>query len=168
VIGLGSTDAAREVATTDDRRAAAPAQAESSWAFRVLQAGPGDRVDLLREMVRAQIMTILRLSPDSPPSRRDRLMDLGMDSLMAVRLRNTLTQALQLERPLPSTLIFSYPTIDAIADHLHALLQKSAAPPFSPLELSTLENAEDLNLEAAAVPSDAEIVRLLDERMGSL
>ena len=79
---------------------------------------PVERLERLREMVRAQVMQVLRLDAGSPPARHDRLMDLGMDSLMAVQLRNAVNQALALERPLPSTVMFDYPTIDAMAAHL--------------------------------------------------
>lgn len=54
---------------------------------------------------------------------------------MAVQLRNQLSTALELERPLPATLIFDYPTIDAIALYLNEHLTspeqyaKASAPP---------------------------------------
>jgi acyl transferase domain-containing protein len=46
------------------------------------------------------------------------LNELGLDSLLAVELRNVLGADLALERPLPATLVFDYPTIDAIVDYL--------------------------------------------------
>jgi hypothetical protein len=45
-------------------------------------------------------------------------MDFGVDSLMAVELRNRLAQRLALTRKLTATLIFDYPTVAAIARHL--------------------------------------------------
>ena len=47
---------------------------------------------------------------------RTPLGDLGLDSLLAVELRNTLATALG--RPLPATLLFDYPSIDALTDYL--------------------------------------------------
>ncbi|HVY79496.1 MAG TPA: acyl carrier protein, partial [Steroidobacteraceae bacterium] len=47
-----------------------------------------------------------------------RLMDFGVDSLMAVELRNRLARRLALTRKLTATLIFDYPTVSAIAKHL--------------------------------------------------
>src|SRR5262249_21072336 len=44
------------------------------------------------------------------------LKDFGLDSLMAVELRNQLAR--QLQRPLPATLAFDYPTIHAIVNYI--------------------------------------------------
>src|SRR5262249_38673524 len=44
------------------------------------------------------------------------LQELGLDSLMAVELRNTLGASLQ--RTLPATLLFRHPTIDALVEHV--------------------------------------------------
>jgi aryl carrier-like protein len=46
------------------------------------------------------------------------LHELGLDSLRAVELRNRLGAGLGLKRPLSATLLFDYPTLAAVADHL--------------------------------------------------
>jgi malonyl CoA-acyl carrier protein transacylase len=78
---------------------------------------PAERTDMLIGYVRDQVAAVLRLD-GAPPDRRQRLMDLGLDSLMAVELRNRLASGLALARSLPATLMFDYPTIDAIAGYL--------------------------------------------------
>ena len=66
-----------------------PARDERASA-RSSSALPSTRLLLMADLVRGEVIRILRLDPASPPTRRDRLMDLGMDSLMAVQLRNAL------------------------------------------------------------------------------
>jgi hypothetical protein len=96
-------------------------------------------------------------------------MDLGMDSLMAVQLRNALGQALALERPLASTLMFDHPTIDAIAAHLDerlAPLAPGSASP-SPRQAAPVVATAALGADDVSGLSDEEIERLLDQRLGT-
>jgi hypothetical protein len=50
------------------------------------------------------------IDPETP------LGDLGLDSLLAVELRNTLSRALA--KPMPASLLFDYPTLNALTGHL--------------------------------------------------
>ena len=118
----------------------------------ILSALPSTRLLLMADLVRGEVIRILRLDPASPPTRRDRLMDLGMDSLMAVQLRNALDRLLELDRSLPSTLMFDYPTIEAIAKYL---LDRIA-----PNEAAA---ANDASAGVAAPPIDAKTVGTLSD-----
>ena len=86
------------------------------------EAPSAERHAILLKAVCEEIARVMRLATDTAPKRQDRLMDLGMDSLMAVELRNRLAQRLQLDS-LPATLIFDYPTPDAIAEYLLQRMQ---------------------------------------------
>ncbi len=79
---------------------------------------PSERLGKLVAFVRNEVAAVMRASPEKAPGRLDRLMDRGLDSLMAVELRNRLGRALGLGRRLPSTLIFEHPTILAVAELL--------------------------------------------------
>ncbi len=79
---------------------------------------PDERRNLLVEFVREHLMTVLRIDPGSPPHRRSRLMELGVDSLIAVEFAKRLERSLGQTHPFPATLVFDYPTIEAIADYV--------------------------------------------------
>jgi acyl transferase domain-containing protein/SAM-dependent methyltransferase len=79
---------------------------------------PDQREELMNEYVRTRVMEVLRLDPDRRPGIQRRLMDLGLDSLMAVQLRNLLESGLGLDHSLPATLMFDYPTIASISTFL--------------------------------------------------
>jgi acyl transferase domain-containing protein/SAM-dependent methyltransferase/acyl carrier protein len=92
---------------------------------------PDEREELLVGFVRRQVIKVLRIDPSHVLDRKHRLMDLGVDSLMAVELRNLLTNGLGLARKLPATLMFDYPTVEAIARYLEREMfdgEKPATP----------------------------------------
>jgi malonyl CoA-acyl carrier protein transacylase len=78
----------------------------------------GERVEELVKFVREHVMAVLRLRPEKAPRRTQRLMDLGVDSLMALELARRLAVGLGRKQSLRSTLIFEHPTIQAIAEFI--------------------------------------------------
>jgi acyl transferase domain-containing protein/NADPH:quinone reductase-like Zn-dependent oxidoreductase/NAD(P)-dependent dehydrogenase (short-subunit alcohol dehydrogenase family)/acyl carrier protein len=86
----------------------------------------------LIEWLRQQVAGVLRLDSERVPQDKT-LRSLGLDSLMALELRNRLERNLRLK--LSATLVWNYPTITAIAAHLESRLAtlpgESEAPNFS-------------------------------------
>ena len=66
--------------------------------------------------VRAISLAVLGLDDSHAIDERQPLQEMGLDSLMAVELRNTL--AAQLEMPLPSTLAIDHPSVEAMASYI--------------------------------------------------
>ncbi|MGH2351712.1 MAG: beta-ketoacyl reductase, partial [Chloroflexota bacterium] len=83
---------------------------------RLEQASPAVRHDLLLDHLRVELRHVLRLDPAHPVSPGARFFELGMDSLMAIELKNRL-QA-RLGRSLPATLLLDCPHLEALADYL--------------------------------------------------
>lgn len=111
---LAELEGARDA--TPERRAAAARSLQES-----LEGVPARRrrevvVERLCEFARRVlgVGSTFELPIDQP------LRDLGLDSLMAVELRNAVAAAVG--RSLPATLLFDYPSIDALADHVLAVL----------------------------------------------
>ena len=79
----------------------------------VPSAGPGD---ILTTFLQQQVQAVLRLS--SAPSPTIGFFDLGMDSLMAVELRNRINRAFAGQFTASNTVVFDYPDIASLARHL--------------------------------------------------
>jgi hypothetical protein len=94
-------------------------------------------------------------------------MDLGLDSLMAVELRNRLATGLALTRPLSATLMFDYPTIDAIAEHLAKEIATPVRMDADPREdvSAGLAIAPAVSAADLAELSDKEVEELLIQRL---
>jgi acyl carrier protein len=91
----------------------------SSLRQRLLQASPEQRKSLLVAALIELVAEVLRLQRNEVAP-RERLFDLGVDSLIAIELKNRLQNALN--QTLSSTLLFDYPTIEALAHYLLEML----------------------------------------------
>ena len=76
-------------------------------------AGPQE---VLVSFLQQEVQAVLRLS--STPSPSVGFFDLGMDSLMAVELRNRLNRAFAGEYVASNTVVFDYPDISSLASHI--------------------------------------------------
>ncbi|WP_420617181.1 SDR family NAD(P)-dependent oxidoreductase [Candidatus Palauibacter sp.] len=91
-----------------------------------------ERENLLVSFVQREVQAVLRLP--SAPAPTVGFFDLGMDSLMAVELRNRLNRAFSDTYAAPNTLVFDYPTIADLASHLVDALGEAAPAPESTAE----------------------------------
>ncbi|HEY3886321.1 MAG TPA: SDR family NAD(P)-dependent oxidoreductase [Vicinamibacterales bacterium] len=123
------------------------------------RAAPGaKRHGLTSAYVRAVLYGALGLDAQHACSAQQPFGEIGLDSLMAVEIRNTLAE--DLGRALPATLLFDYPTIDALAGYLEVTTcaedagarTKQEQPPASRAveqALLAVEQLSDRDVEAA-------------------
>jgi acyl carrier protein len=91
-----------------------------SFHTQVLNTAPEHRVELLVKYLRDQVALILRLPVTKITGDRT-LGSFGLDSLMAVELRNRLEADLELK--LSATLVWNYPTINQLSSFLAGKLE---------------------------------------------
>ena len=75
-----------------------------------------DREQALVSFLQRELQAVMRLP--TPPVPSAEFSDLGMDSLMAVELRNRLNRAFAGEYLAPNTVVFDYPSVAGLAGHL--------------------------------------------------
>ena len=97
------------------------------------QAPAATREEVLASFLQAEVKAVLRLP--TAPAPTVGFFDLGMDSLMAVELRNRLNRAFAGAYTASNTVVFDYPDIAALAAHLAGELAEvvgADAPPAQP------------------------------------
>jgi amino acid adenylation domain-containing protein len=121
------------------RRASSQASDGTSLAARLATLPADQRLAHVHAIVQEAVAGVLGLPDASAVSLDDRLRNVGLDSLMAVELRNRLVRRAQVG--LPTTLAFDHPTPRSIAEHLLScvLAADTDAPPSS---LPSLVRAE--------------------------
>ena len=111
-------------------------------------------IDVLARRVRI----VLDLPEDVPMAAAVPLKQLGLDSLMAVELRNHLARLGGV--PLPATLAFDHPTLDALADRLSVVWALDSMPPPDGPDISIANDVD--------VMSDAEAEAILEAELATL
>ena len=116
-------------------------------------ASDTERGRILLDLVRTQTAIVLGYGNPGLVDARRGFVELGLDSLTGVELRNRLARGTGLR--LPATTVFDHPTPDALARHLRAGLEPRAADagPAALAELARLERAL-----AGVAPGGAELM----------
>jgi myxalamid-type polyketide synthase MxaE and MxaD len=99
------------------------AEKKSDFLERFQNARSADRSQLMTEFVRDQVTRVLDFAPGQNIDTQQGLFEMGLDSLMAIELKNHLETGI--EQSLPSTLIFNYPAIKDIARYLETKLESA-------------------------------------------
>jgi acyl transferase domain-containing protein/NADPH:quinone reductase-like Zn-dependent oxidoreductase/NADP-dependent 3-hydroxy acid dehydrogenase YdfG len=120
---------------------------------RLQEAVPSMRHELLTSVVAAAARHVLGVTGEVDHARP--LSELGLDSLLAVELRNRLGTSLSLSPGLPATVVFDCPTVDLLAAHLMTRLwpaEQLSPQPEATAALVSVRVAEEVdNLSEAEI-----------------
>ncbi len=105
-----------ELLSNDADAGDAPGLGAEPLLTRLRQTPAESREETLISFLRQEVQAVLRLP--KPPAPKVGFFDLGMDSLMAVELRNRLNREFAGEYSAPNTVVFDHPDIAALAAFL--------------------------------------------------
>lgn len=156
----------------------APTQTAKGPALRIDQAlldtlaeaTPEERHQHMIVHLSKQVTAVLRMDASSGLEPQQGLFDLGMDSLMAVELKNRLeaTLGIQLSTAAP----FNYPTIEKLAGHLVTLLfpdtpsaipEEQATDATDAVQEALVADVQAMSEDEAQALIDAELATLLED-----
>ncbi|MCX6040995.1 MAG: SDR family NAD(P)-dependent oxidoreductase, partial [Caldilinea sp.] len=148
----------------------------SSLIQRLQQLPLGQRQPALDAEIQEQVRQVIAAA--SLPDLQQGFADLGMDSLMAVELKNRLERLIG--QPLPATLAFNYPTVDRLSKFLLCevlflaadsalaepiLSSASTVRPLSPLDADDVRQLSASEL-MAIIASESEALNLQADEKG--
>lgn len=131
---------------------AAAASADVSVAGRIRALPAGQRHPALMAHLAERALHVVGLEAGTVIDPNRALKEFGLDSLMAVELRNALTRSMG--KPLPATLLFDYPNLGVLASYLMRALElhdetpTPAAPAPAPTSHDDLAGMSDEEAEA--------------------
>jgi myxalamid-type polyketide synthase MxaB len=102
---------------------------------RLEQTLPAQRRSTLVAHIKQELIRLVGLAPDVELDPGQPLNSYGLDSLMAVEMRNSLSTSLG--KSLPASLLFDYPTGLALADHLLQTIPGLMANPAQTAQVDT-------------------------------
>jgi NADPH:quinone reductase-like Zn-dependent oxidoreductase/SAM-dependent methyltransferase/acyl carrier protein len=125
------------------------------------------RMETLQAFIINQTRSLLGVDSDASIDPEKPLSEQGLDSLMAVELRNLLRSSLGLKQALPATLVFDYPTISDLATFVDTRLMegKGETSPGATSKREEVTSESPRALDQIEQLSDDEIDRLLANKI---
>ncbi len=108
-----------DLLTTESAPAAGSAET-SAFRKELADADPGQRLEMLTDHVGGQVAAAMSLPARQKLDRTAGFFQSGMDSLMSVTLQRALSESIG--ESLPTSVIFDYPSIDALSGYLATVL----------------------------------------------
>ncbi len=113
----------------------------------------GDRTPFLAAYLQTQLAKVMGFGSPEAINPNEQFGDLGMDSLMAVEFSNRLQK--NLNYPIPQTLAFDYPTINALAGYL----SEKISPELAPVQEQTPVLEDNFPILSVPVPAKEETAK---------
>ncbi|WP_394848508.1 SDR family NAD(P)-dependent oxidoreductase [Pendulispora brunnea] len=136
----------RRLARGSGQSPAAERPAASPLAERLAPLSPGERRRALLDIVHTEIAAVLGLTSSDAVEHERPIRDLGLDSLMALRLSNRLGAAIGLQ--LPATLLFDHPTPVSLVGWLEEQAFGRANTEAAPAAIPSAEHDEPIAIVA--------------------
>jgi acyl transferase domain-containing protein/NAD(P)-dependent dehydrogenase (short-subunit alcohol dehydrogenase family)/SAM-dependent methyltransferase/acyl carrier protein len=154
---LSELSSRRERAVDEER-----VKAREVIAVDLSSLAPADRLSMIGEKVRFEVVRLLGLSASHSIDPNQSLFELGLDSLMAMELRRRL--GLIAGATLPAALAFNYPNLSALITLLDETIGSRVATPGDADEMSELLDRVD---DLSGAELDSMLARMLDEEGAS-
>ncbi|MER6366752.1 SDR family NAD(P)-dependent oxidoreductase, partial [Kitasatospora sp. NPDC001527] len=159
---------ARDAATRSGASAGGSGNdSDSALARQLAGLSDGDAVQALAELVSTQVAAVLGYAGPEAVEEGRAFRELGFDSLTAVDLRNRLSAVTGMR--LPVTLVFDYPSVTALARHLHTELVGTRPAATAPATGTAAVDDDPIAIVAMScrlpggVTNPEELWQLLDE-----
>ena len=146
----------------DDAASQARPTSTSSLLNDVATANTEERAALILQLVEQNIVAVLSLPKSRSIDRKQGFLDMGMDSLTAVELKNRLNRELMV--PLPATLAFDYPNTTSLANYLVSKINEKF--PLVEAKMKDSRDADTLAIEQLSEQEAAEELRKTLKDMG--
>ncbi len=131
--------------------------------LREIQAAPdAEKQSLVLTCVKTEVAKVMKFDPAQPLDAGRGFFEMGLDSLLASQLKNQLEKTLGLT--LSATVIFNYPTIETLANHLYERLSPDPTPELTPSPTPTDNQAQDPETQDVETLSEQDIASILAEK----
>jgi phthiocerol/phenolphthiocerol synthesis type-I polyketide synthase B len=134
-----------------DTNGEAPSVTRTEFRDALRDCEPEQRHAVLADHVRALVTSVMGLESPQLLEPSTGFFQFGMDSLMSVTLQRALSESLG--QPMPASVVFDYPTVEALTDYLATILPE------------LVEVAEQQSADAYDDFTEAELLQQLSERL---
>ncbi len=142
------------------------AGAKTTWLTRLAATRVELRRDLLARLIGDRLAAVLGLPPGREIGPREPVFNLGVDSLMAVEVQGQIEAGL--ERRFSATLIFDFPTVESLVEHLIASVKLEFAAPAPIAEMVVPPPVPSPETPRLDDLSQDELAELLSQKLQSL